>query len=798
MAHRESVAPPAAKARQFARAKAASFWLTLPVLFLLLLRFGTPPSLELDPTWSAVLRWAFAHGLRWGVDIVFTYGPLGFLTPRAAYYPGLERLFFSAQIVLALGQACVFALALRSLPRWTVLAMIAVLVIWLQWTAGDVAWYATFAFAFAAVVNGADEPPLKRWTSWVALCALLAAIALIKFTSIVIFVLWTSLLAGWLLWRRRPFDALAFAALAAAAYLAGWLGCGQTWSGLFAYLGTSLDVAGGYGAAMSMEADGMLEAVGVAALAMLVFALAWIGRTQETKATALFAFAFFAALSFIVWRAFFTRTDHWVLFFACVSLVPFAALSCEGERRDRRRSNSVAGIVAASSLAVFLLLAPAAPGSILREAGSTVVENLRILHKPGRFERMRRTEWDAQRASIKLPRIAQLVGAESVDMLMIEQGIVLGLELDYRPRPVFQSYSAYTPELLRINEAYFAGARAPRFAILKLQPIDGRYPMQEDGLALAMLFKRYRPRLIEAGYLLLERTDAVAAAIVEPPSSAYRTLRLGEKIELPPASAPQLLFVEARPSWLGRLRAFVLREPPLWLNLRTATGRHMAFRLLRRGVQSGFMVSPILRNVRDWVHATEANPELRAAQLSIEAPAWSVSMFERDMRIAIVPLAGPFAADDHSEFEESMAYPGFSQPASDQSAAFDVVSERGRSAVFMHAPAWIEFSLGPGAYRASGALGLLERMPTSPGCGKDQADGVTATLSLGEEGAAPRILWQARIDPFAAPAYNEERVFASEPFHVQSPATLRVEFGAGNNNVCDWSYLRDLQITPAP
>ena len=35
-----------------------------------------------------VLRWASMHGLHWGSEIVFTYGPLGYLYPLNACDPG--------------------------------------------------------------------------------------------------------------------------------------------------------------------------------------------------------------------------------------------------------------------------------------------------------------------------------------------------------------------------------------------------------------------------------------------------------------------------------------------------------------------------------------------------------------------------------------------------------------------------------------------------------------------------------------------------------------------------------------
>ena len=57
------------------------------ILTFFVLTFPTVPlGIDLDSSWSAVLVYAHQHGLQFGKDIVFTYGPLGFLT--VPYYAG--------------------------------------------------------------------------------------------------------------------------------------------------------------------------------------------------------------------------------------------------------------------------------------------------------------------------------------------------------------------------------------------------------------------------------------------------------------------------------------------------------------------------------------------------------------------------------------------------------------------------------------------------------------------------------------------------------------------------------------
>jgi hypothetical protein len=78
------------------------------LLTLLLIRMPTPPVLGLDGSWSMALLYFHQHGFQFGRDIIFTYGPLGFLV--APTYFGqvpLFRLIWEVGANLALAAALV-------------------------------------------------------------------------------------------------------------------------------------------------------------------------------------------------------------------------------------------------------------------------------------------------------------------------------------------------------------------------------------------------------------------------------------------------------------------------------------------------------------------------------------------------------------------------------------------------------------------------------------------------------------------------------------------------------------------
>ena len=96
--------------------------------------------------------------------------------------------------------------------------------------------------------------------------------------------------------------------------------------------------------------------------------------------------------------------------------------------------------------------------------------------------------WQGDARAAERERIAERVRAEhplppikgTVDIYPYEEDIVLEHGFELHPRPVFQSYMAYTPRLARANAEHLAGDDAPQWILLRVAPIDQRPPALDD------------------------------------------------------------------------------------------------------------------------------------------------------------------------------------------------------------------------------------------------------------------------------------------------------------------------------
>src|SRR5262249_34455668 len=142
------------------------------------------------------------------------------------------------------------------------------------------------------------------------------------------------------------------------------------------------------------------------------------------------------------------------------------------------------------------------PLRLTAKAAENASKNLSDILRPSEVISRFDARFEELARAYSLPRIKACVGAATVDMISYEQGLVFINQMNWRPRPVFQSYYACTPWLIAANAQFFQGPRAPEYLIFKFQTIDRRMPTLEDSGALVQVFHHYQPVLVEKGCLL--------------------------------------------------------------------------------------------------------------------------------------------------------------------------------------------------------------------------------------------------------------------------------------------------------
>ncbi len=90
--------------------------------------------------------------------------------------------------------------------------------------------------------------------------------------------------------------------------------------------------------------------------------------------------------------------------------------------------------------------------------------------------------------------VTQKIGGNTVDIYPWSSQILFENKLKFLPRPIFQSYTAYTKVLEEMNfNHYNSIAKSPEFVIYEFLAIDQRYPLFDEPKVNLCLLKNYTP-----------------------------------------------------------------------------------------------------------------------------------------------------------------------------------------------------------------------------------------------------------------------------------------------------------------
>ena len=265
--------------------------------------------LELDPSWHAALEYATAHHLQFGTQIVFTFGPLGFLSTRTSLGHLLGARIAFAFFWSALVALTATALAKR-LPGWVRYAFLAWLVVFTLSAGLDQT--AFFVMAYGALLLLVDNPK-QRWQAPLFVFAFIV-LSLIKVSFLTAALGSLALVVVCWIRQRKTVKAIVLALAAPAGFVACWMALGQSPSHLAPWFRHGLELESGYSAAMNLVPKTPVLCAALAALALFVGALiATIMRAQGGLLTwgiliTLAQYVFFA------WKEGFTRSGDWHTF----------------------------------------------------------------------------------------------------------------------------------------------------------------------------------------------------------------------------------------------------------------------------------------------------------------------------------------------------------------------------------------------------------------------------------------------------------------------------------------------------
>ncbi|MEM9479593.1 MAG: hypothetical protein AAGA58_08075 [Verrucomicrobiota bacterium] len=715
---------------------------------------------NLDPSWNGVILYAADKGWDFGADIVYTYGPLGYLV--SPYY--LEETFFFQTIAIlllhAIGAALLATAVRNQTTTWRVIGAIAMLAMPLG---VDVLLPVYLAAGFVVALQSG------KTSVRVAFVAFASVLSLIKFTLFLGSVVAVGALTLEQL-RRYPWRfAIPFSVGLSILFLLGtWtLVAKQPLLNFFGWLTGSWDVASNFNKTMHLPNPG--ELMGAAAwMAVLAVATAicllggdlkrilppasrknlWEWMTSRSVAST-GVFVFFV---FVAWKHGFTRSDgHVTIFFSSASvLVSLFAGAFLSSRAALVFLLAALGIGQVAKVATYEQFA----GEDIRVDGPFEINqriasrNLRSLHRLEEVRDEKESEWRAARKELALPRIEEAVGRDTIDFLGDRQGYALANSFRLKSRPMFQAFSAYSPSLCARNALFYATEEAPDWVAVELAPIDGRFPFSADGPAFIQVLQRYDLALFESPFLLYQRREIPEA--IEFLDLPEVDAMLGETILVPTVPEGKWLWAEIdlKPTLSGKIGSLLAQPSAIELKIEEANHPlgSKSYRLPAPLAASGILLHPFLRDTADVSLLGSGKAPTSIQRFSIHVG--SGFHAEVKIRFRTIGLRPQYRMDENELWEAGLGVPldGI------ESAVPPRWQEmKGEVGLCVQAPGRIEVPVPVGSNRLRGRFGVDRDAYRD-----DESATGTITFAARADGET---LWESTIDPIEKKSQRAWQVF---------------------------------------
>lgn len=544
-----------------------------------------------DESWHTALNIALEKSFVFGGDFVFTYGPLGFLSTRVDF--GINFLYLVLfDIFIAANTGFIIRYIWKRHFNFGVVA-VTLLICYLSPLA-DASFKLLFTMLFWVVI-GAREKSASYFLVPFAV-AVVSFFIKINTSFLAIFIFYIFLLAALFKSEKsRAVKIILGLALPPAIFLATKIFNVD----LSGYLYNSLELIGKYNDAMNfIAASSMKYTIWIIVTAVST----WLGFAilffkGEKNFLRFCSLAVFSLVLFVLFKQSVVRNDgehlFAYLFFAPVLWI-FAAVFF-GEEFPRMRKY----IVGLSAATIIIGVLP-----------------LRHFTNRAEFNPFNRRKYYAQiftggdeqtknraREKFKMPDdVLQTIGAKTVDVMPLNVNLIYQNNLNYRPRPVFQSYAAFSDRLINLNRQAYESENAPELIIFSNEIIDDRYALFDDqGAKIAMLenysvVKKFN--FSQNEYLLLEKNPSLKFSSLGETENA--AINFYEDYTIKDLNKMYFVKIKIDYSLLGKLSRIFYQPLRLKIVFTLDDGTTREYRAVNPILESGVIVNPFVESDDDY------------------------------------------------------------------------------------------------------------------------------------------------------------------------------------------------------
>ena len=221
-----------------------------------------------------------------------------------------------------------------------------------------------------------------------------------------------------------------------------------------------------------------------------------------------------------------------------------------------------------------------------------------------------------------------VIGEGSVDIIPWNIDYIYFNQLNYNPRPIIQSYSAYTPYLMNINRQKYEGDSAPDFVIFSNQSIDNRYGFFDDQEAKLALIRDYsclgfyEPEK-DNKFLLFQRNPNNTIINFSPP--VEKSIKFSEEYNLEDTGKSYFIKFDINPTLFGKAVRTFYKTPQLLINFTLEDGSTRLHRAILPILNNGVLINPVIEEEKDFFNFVNRIPvsntkRMKSFRIELDTP----------------------------------------------------------------------------------------------------------------------------------------------------------------------------------
>ncbi|MFM0499357.1 hypothetical protein [Paraburkholderia caffeinilytica] len=612
--------------------------LSLLIAGLSIMPFG--PAMGSVEVWTYALNEAVANHLVFGRDVIFTFGPFASVYTQL-YHPATYPIALIGSAIIAIGYCAGFALlSFKDRPLLLLLVPLLGAESWVRDATLMTPPLLLMLIAFRISLPPGSIARIKMTPSAAVLVSAVSMsigiLPLIKASFSGLVAVELALSAVMLVCGQHLRTAIAIVLIALLSMVSGWVWTGQPLDGLLQFFLAQTPIISGYSEAMSIEGhvSQVYHWLIAASLCVLAFYF-YVGRSRGLLgAIAIASFVFYL---FVCFKAGFVRQDM----HPRIAAAAFLAAGLSLAPMVPVRQGIVIALVALSGWSVIEHSMPdfrrdlvfQRPHDVYKPLFDTLARRITGLDS---FPQMFAATKQGIRDKTPLPSITG-----TADVYPIRMDILFANDIKWAPRPIIQSYSAYTPKLDQLNAEHLIGANAPQNVIFTAIAIDHRLPSIEDALSWRELLSRYsivdRISLTnpDQNYLHMVRRKAPIPSELTP--LADMETSINTPLAVPPSDGILIAKIDMQPTVLGKIALGLYKLPEVFIELTLTDDRTFRFRYIPSMGETGFVLSPLVQSNNDFLAMASGKTDaLRVKQMKLTTS--TNGLWRRNIRVVLEAL----------------------------------------------------------------------------------------------------------------------------------------------------------------